>query len=432
MNPVNASELHRQLCAGAMAATEATAHALACCRKDPHNAIITVNELAANSAHTSASRYRQQAPLGIWDGIPFVAKDNIAAADLPWTAGIEAYRNRIATKNATLIQWLDDRGAILVGKANLHEAALGTSTDNPWFGPCHHPLRHGYSPGGSSGGSAVAVAAGYVPLALGTDTMGSVRIPAAFCGAYGYKPGNGLVSANGVTPLATSLDTIGLIAANANDLAVYGANLITPMTAPPTSIAAPTSIGVLSESALIDCTEAVINSYKQAVEQLRQCGATVTEVDWIDNPTQYRRAGLTLVVDEAYRAHQTAMAATPEGFSEELTGLLNYGRNMDSTKPADALTRIKQLKSWTRAQWSGVDVVLTPVTPCATHAFSESAPVNLADFTAIANLTGAPATALPYAQCSNGLPLGLQLIGQTTRDHELLSHTGYVDKLLRQ
>jgi aspartyl-tRNA(Asn)/glutamyl-tRNA(Gln) amidotransferase subunit A len=424
----SACELHRRFYAGTRDPEQVTTESLEHCRNDPYNAMITVNDRAIDSARCSGERYRQQKPRGIWDGIPYVAKDNIAAIGLPWTAGIEAYRHRTATVNATLIDRLEAEGAILTGKANLHEAALGTSTDNPWFGSCHHPLRRGYSPGGSSGGSAVAVAAGYVPLALGTDTMGSVRIPAAFCGVYGYKPSNGLVSGDGVTPLSTVLDTIGLIASCADDLQVYGASLIN--VTPVTEAMAPVSIGTVAESALYDCTDEVIHAYKRAVDLLRKAGASLAEVDWIDNSTVYRRAGLTLVVEEAYQAHKAAMADTPNGFSDELTGLLHFGRDMGTDKPANAQAKITQLKS--QAQWPGVDVVLTPATPCATHAFTETPPVNLADFTAIANLTGAPATALPFSLCANDLPLGLQLIGKTDQDKELLSHTGYIDSLLRE
>jgi len=424
-----ATDLRSAFTSGSLAVSDAIARGIKYCREDPHNAIITVNDDTADIARASSERYQQQCSYGLWDGIPYVAKDNIATAGQPWTAGIEAYRERVATDDADLIAWLKQQGAILIGKSNLHEAALGTSTDNPWFGQCHHPHRRGFSPGGSSGGSAVAVAAGYVPLALGTDTMGSVRIPAAFCGVYGYKPGNGLISGNGVTPLSKSLDTIGLIASTARDLKIYGSDLVNNVT---DSLAPepPPVVGVLSDSAIADCTTEVVRHYQQACAELNRNNVSTVVVDWFENPTLNRRAGLTLCVHDAWREHEAALSVNPEGFSSELVSLLTFGRNLDSEKLANAKEQITQIKSHVVAHWSNVDVVLTPVTPCATHAFTDTSPVNLADYTAVANLTGAPSTAIPYGRCSNGLSLGLQLIGKSRCDKALLSQTRFIDKQL--
>ena len=427
-----AASMRKAYSTSASSVVEVTAQCMEYCRHDPHNAIITVNEDAATAAQASAERYQQQSSYGLWDGIPYVAKDNIAVATLPWTAGIDAYRHRIATDDADLIAWLKQQGAILIGKSNLHEAALGTSSDNPWFGQCHHPLCHGFSPGGSSGGSAVAVAAGYVPLALGTDTMGSVRIPAVYCGVYGYKPGYGMVSGNGVTPLSAVLDTIGLIAASAKDLQLYGSSL-SGIDADTTNHT-PLVIGTLSKSATADCSDEVAHCYRDAIEHLihnsADQGVQITEVEWFDSPTLNRRAGLTLCVDEAYREHEAALLQSPDRFSSELIKLLTFGRNLDAAKLDQAHTQIAQLKSQVQTVWSAVDLVLTPATPCATHRFNDTVPMNLADYTAVANLTGVPSTALPWGRCSNGLSLGLQLIGKSGGDNSLLAQTRVIDNLL--
>ncbi len=432
MADLTAVALQHAFATGSRSVIEVTAQCIDRCQQDRHNAIITVSQEAAGAAQASAERYRLNTEIGPWDGMPFVAKDNIAVADLPWTAGIEAYRQRLAKHDAHLITWLKQQGAIMVGKANLHEAALGTSTNNPWFGQCHHPQRHGFSPGGSSGGSAVAVAANYVPLALGTDTMGSVRIPAAICGIYGYKPTNGLLSDNGVTPLSRLLDTIGLIAATAADLEIYGSSLVNidsthSATATPNPL-----IGVLSDYALSDCSSEVTECYHNAVDLLNRYDISTVEVNWFDNPTQNRRAGLTLCVDEAYREHKAALEENPEGFSSDLIGLLTFGRNLDPAKLATAKEQIAHLQSYALKHWSAVDLIMTPASSRGTHSFNEAAPVDLADFTAAANLIGAPSTALPWGQCSYGLPLGLQLIGKRGRDKTLLSQTSLIDDVLRR
>ena len=156
-----------------------------------------------------------QKPLQCWR---FAIKSNIAVAGLAWTAGIGAYRQRIATSDAFVVERLRLAGATIVGSVNMEEAALGAVTDNPHFGRTHNPRRIGYTSGGSSGGSAAAVAAGLARVALGTDTMGSCRIPAACCGVVGFKPSFGRISVRGVEPLSRRLDHVGVLAATVKDV----------------------------------------------------------------------------------------------------------------------------------------------------------------------------------------------------------------------
>jgi len=140
------------------------------------------------------------------DGLCWGAKSNIAVEGLPLTAGCEAYRDRLADKSAAVIERIHSSGGTVLGTVNMHEGALGATTDNEAFGRTQNPWRPGLTPGGSSGGSGAAVAAGLCDVALGTDTMGSVRIPAAYCGVQGHKPTSGLVPDDGVVPLSTTLD----------------------------------------------------------------------------------------------------------------------------------------------------------------------------------------------------------------------------------
>ena len=152
--------------------------------------------------------------------LTLVIKSNIAVKGLPHTGGIGAYRHRIANEDAFCVARLRDAGMILVGTANMEEAALGAVTDNPHFGRTENPHRHGFTAGGSSGGSAAAVAAGMARAALGTDTMGSCRIPAAYCGVVGFKPSFGRISVRGVEPLSRRLDHVGVIANTVADVRV--------------------------------------------------------------------------------------------------------------------------------------------------------------------------------------------------------------------
>ncbi|MGL4542967.1 MAG: amidase family protein, partial [Polymorphobacter sp.] len=130
-------------------------------------------------------------------GLDIGIKANIAVKGLPWTAGMALHRDRIAGHDARAVADLRAAGATIIGMTNMEEAALGAKTDNPWFGATQNPHRIGFTPGGSSGGSGAAVAAGLCDAALGTDTMGSIRVPAAYCGIYGFKPANAAVSQDG-------------------------------------------------------------------------------------------------------------------------------------------------------------------------------------------------------------------------------------------
>lgn len=139
-------------------------------------------------------------------------KANIAVRGLPWTAGMALRRDVIAADDAPIVAALRTAGAAILGMLNMHEAALGATTDNAFFGRTHNPHRHGYAPGGSSGSSGAAVATGLCDVALGTDTLGSIRIPASYCGVYGLKPTNGAVDTGGLVPLGRRFDCIGPLA----------------------------------------------------------------------------------------------------------------------------------------------------------------------------------------------------------------------------
>ena len=182
------------------------------------NSYIAVDADAALAA-ASASDQRRQA--GALEGLPVAVKDNIDVAGVRTTAGMGTRRDAPpASADSPSVAALRGAGAILVGKLNMHEAAMGADNDNPFFGACHNPHRHGYTPGGSSGGSGAAVAAGLCAAALGTDTMGSVRIPASYCGVVGLKPSWGAVSTRGTVALCRRLDHIGPLARSARDLRV--------------------------------------------------------------------------------------------------------------------------------------------------------------------------------------------------------------------
>src|SRR6185437_16000097 len=167
----------------------------------------------------TAEHRRRDGVIGRLDGIPVAIKDNLDIAGWPTRAGLPG-RDRPATDDAHVVARLRASGAVLVGKTNMDEGALGAATENPHFGPTHNPWKHGWSAGGSSGGAAAAVAAGLAAASVGSDSLGSIRIPASYCGVYALKPTHGEISARGLVPAARRLDAVGLIARSVADLTV--------------------------------------------------------------------------------------------------------------------------------------------------------------------------------------------------------------------
>ena len=183
------------------------------------NAFIHVaGDFASEQARESDRRRAPGNPRSSLDGVPIAIKDNIDVVGLPTTNGLAT--RWMPSADAPVIRRFRDAGMVILGKLNMHEGALGATTDNRHYGRCVHPALPGFTPGGSSGGSAAAVAAGLCPVALGTDTMGSVRIPAAYCGIVGFKPSQTYWPVIGVMPLAFGLDTIGPLARSVEDIAV--------------------------------------------------------------------------------------------------------------------------------------------------------------------------------------------------------------------
>ena len=214
-------ETHEQLACGALDAVALTEHYLeAIERHNPSlNCFLGVDDAgAARAALRSKARWAAGTPLGLLDGIPIAVKDNIAVEGWPHTAGLAGWRDNVARAQGPVVQRLIDAGAVLLGRLNMDEAALSALGDNPHYGRCHNPWAEGLTAGGSSGGSAVAVAAGLAVLALGTDTMGSVRIPAAYCGVPGLKPSFGRLSTVGVVPVGCAFDAVGPLARRADEL----------------------------------------------------------------------------------------------------------------------------------------------------------------------------------------------------------------------
>lgn len=397
------------------------------------NAFITLlPDSALAAARASDARRAGGHPLGPLDGIPMAIKDNIAIHGVPTTDGTRAFATRIAPADATVITRLRAAGAVIVGTLNMHEGALGATTDNPFWGRCDNPAAPGHTPGGSSGGSAAAIAAGIVPLTLGTDTMGSVRIPAAYCGLWGLKPTGGLIPVTGLSHLSWTLDTIGPLATCADDLARLTAILAGPDADDPDSRPLPpgwsatapapdlsqVTLGLPDGTLLSTCTLQVRAAFDALVTRARAKGVTFRPVPAWDTGA-LRRAGLLLSEAECGHLIGAALDSSPEGFSDSFRAAITYGRTAPGAKVAAAYRILSRAAHDARRALQGLDAFLLPTAPQQPFPHGTPSPANQADFTALANVAGLPALAFPLP--TDGLPLSAQLIGPAFSEGSLIA-----------
>ena len=301
-------------------------------------------------------------------GLRLAVKDNIDVAGMPSAGGMEPYRGRIAPRDAPCVARLRAAGYTIVGKTLMDEAAFGALGDNPWFGRCHNPHRHGYTCGGSSAGSAAAVAAGLADAALGTDTLGSVRIPASYCGVVGFLPSRGLIDSAGVMPLMPEFDRVGVLARTA-------------------------------------AQAARVASLMAARELVPRSGARVAN-RVPENLGALRRAALLLVEVEAARIHAALLEDPRSKISPPLRAALNFGRAAAADRIEKAKARVAEAQRWLE----GSDVLVLPTTPGPAFAFDAPVPEAQADFTVLASVTGLAAISVP-GKAEDGLPVGVQVLG---------------------
>lgn len=390
-------------------------------------AFVTLDaEAARAAARESDARRAAGGSRGPLDGALVAVKDNVAVRGLPRTDGAKARPGIVSQEDAAVVARLRAAGAVILGTLNMHEGALGATTDNPFWGRCQNPLADGFTPGGSSGGSAAAVAAGFARLALGTDTMGSVRIPAAYCGLWALKPTAGLVSSRGLSHLSWTLDSIGPIAASPEELAAMLAVLAGPDPDCPESRDAPRGwsaalddaplagrrIGVPVAVDAVDCEPAIRDAFERLLARIREAGAVVAPLalaGW--DPGRMRRAGLLVAEAEAAHLHGDAIAAEPERFSASYRALIDYGARAPAVRLAGAHRTLALAAHAARQALRDVDAILTPTAPQRAFRHGTPAPANQADFTALANAAGLPAVAFPLPAPDGGLPCSAQAMG---------------------
>ena len=434
--PLSLAGLSRELLARRLSPVDVVMVLLGRIEADETNSFITVTAERALQEASQAEREilagRYRGPL---HGVPVALKDIIYTRGVSTTMGSALYSGHVPDHSATVARKLEEAGSVLIGKTNTHEFAYGPTGDRSYFGPTLNPYDARRITGGSSGGSGAAVAANLCYGALGSDTGGSIRIPAALCGIVGMKPTFGRVSKSNIFPLCWSLDHVGPITRTVEDNALMLNVLAGHDPEDHYSVDRPTedftrdlrrglrgvSIG-LPRSFYFDHVEEEVGALVlAAVEVFVSLGAQVREVE-IPNLVDTLHAHRLILGAEAYAVHEERLENEPETFGEEVSERLMDGARPRAYRYANARRRgMLAIDEFDHAL-QGVDVLLTPTLPIvATEIgqrevsigdYEESVRSALTRYTGPTNLTGHPSLSIPCGTTASGLPVGLQLIGR--------------------
>lgn len=394
------------------------------------NAFLTMTPEAALARADMLDRELAQGiDRGPLHGIPIAHKDCIYTKGVRTTWGSKLFADFVPDRDAAVVRRLDEAGAISIGKTGLHELTYGMTSNNPHYGPVRNPHDPERVAGGSSGGSAVAVAAGIVPLATGTDTGGSIRIPAAFCGVVGFKPTFDRISREGCMPLGLTLDHIGPITSTAEDAALAFAAMALDSAPLPSAGWKALRIGIPANFFFDRVDPAVAAAVQESARRAASHGATLEEIP-LPGFDALAVTGRIVQLAEA-AAVLERYAHRREGFGPDVLSLLDQGRLIPATEYLNAQRVRQQVIQQLRSIWDRVNLLLAPATPMPAPPIGEML-VRFADgtedvriagtrLTRPLNVTGWPAISLPCGRTHSGLPIGLQLIAAPHRDEFLLA-----------
>jgi aspartyl-tRNA(Asn)/glutamyl-tRNA(Gln) amidotransferase subunit A len=420
------STIAAQLRTGTVTSEQVTA---ACLRQiaelNPRlNAFITIladQALAeARSADRELAAGTDRGPL---HGVPISLKDLIDVAGSPTTAASQVRQGSIARTDAQVVARLRHAGAVIIGKCNLHEFAYGTTSDDSAFGPVRHPLDPSRSPGGSSGGSAVAVATGMSIASVGTDTGGSIRIPAALCGIVGLKPGHHEVSLAGIVPLSSSLDHVGPMTCSVEDAWILFKAMrgeADPMPRESMDLRQ-VRLGV-PRSYFFDILDDEVRArFDESVGRLRTAGVEIQDV-WIPHAADAGPIYLHIQAPEAASYHARSLEQQPDAYTPNVRWRLEAGRYLLAEDYVRAQRGRHVLRREVDATLETCQALLLPTVPIPAPPIGasevnvggrmESVRSVMLRLTQLFNLTGHPVIAMPAGVTTSGFPCGLQLVGR--------------------
>jgi Asp-tRNA(Asn)/Glu-tRNA(Gln) amidotransferase A subunit family amidase len=395
------------------------------------NAFISIDETGARAAARAVDDERRRGiDRGPLHGMPISVKDLIDVAGQPTTAASKVRAGHVARRDATIVQRLRNAGAVLIGKTNLHEFALGTTSEESAYGPVRNPLDTSRSAGGSSGGSAAAVATGMGVASIGSDTGGSIRIPAAACGVVGLKPSLGEVPTDGVVPLSATFDHVGPIARSVADAALLWAVLagraVRRVEAP---VASALTLGALGDYFTAMLASDVRTAFDSAIVQLRAAGVSI-EPRMVQGTATIVDTYSNISLAEAAHWHAPTLDTRAADYQAPVRERLMKGRTISAVSYLEAREKREMLARAVDAALRGCSALVLPTLPIVAPILGaadvvmdsgETLTVRAAmlRLTQLFNITGHPAISLPIATI--GLPVGLQLVGRLDATEELLA-----------
>lgn len=393
-------------------------------------------ERARAAARRADGERREGVDRGLLHGVPVALKDLFDTVDMPTTAASTHFAGRMPMVDAFIVQRLREAGAVILGKTHLHEWAFGATNVNSHYGPCHNPWDLERISGGSSGGTAAAVAAALVPCGTGTDTGGSIRIPASLCGVSGLKPTYGRCSLRGVIPLAPSLDHPGPMARTAEDCAILLSVMAGYDAADPASVdvSVPnyaaalggpvrgTRIGLPRGYFFDQCDDEVAVAVEEAGRALAREGAILIDVD-VPMAVEARVRNGVILQKEAAVFHAERLATARDGFGADVLALLDVGASLPAEAYEEAMEFRERFQRWLADElFARVDLLLHPtmIGPAPRIAEAGDARSWLVRNTHPWNIAGAPVLAIPCGFTQAGLPIGMSLVGGMWQEPLLL------------
>jgi aspartyl-tRNA(Asn)/glutamyl-tRNA(Gln) amidotransferase subunit A len=396
------------------------------------NAFITVSAPADNE-ELPVNRH-----VHLLQGIPIAVKDLYNTKGIRTTGGSKFFADYIPNEDAVVVDKIKKAGACIIGKTNTHEIALGVTNNNPHFGACRNPWDVSRTPGGSSGGSAVAVATGMSLAALGTDTGGSIRIPASLCGVVGLKPTYGRVSLRGILPLSWNLDHAGPITKRVEDAALLLQVMGGYDSEDPTSFKTlPGDFSSHMRDTIRDRKVAfavghfmeevthpeILSAVHKAADMLSEQGAIIEEVN-MDYLYEAAAANAVMTQADAAAFHRDRLKEHPDWFGADVRKRLETGAGFTSTEYALARRTQVEVRRRCDLLFEEYDVLILPTTPIPAPVLEGENAIErarlLTRFTAPFNLTGLPALSVPCGFTSEGLPIGLQIVSRAWNESGVL------------
>ena len=396
------------------------------------NAFITVTGEAALAEATARdeelARGIDRGPL---HGIPIAHKDLMRTKGVRTTAGSKIFADYVPRRDAAIVTKLREAGAVSVGKAGLHELAYGITSNNPHFGPIHNPWDLTRIPGGSSGGSAAAVGAGIVPFATGSDTGGSIRVPASFCGVVGLKPTFGRVNVSGVLPLGFSQDHLGPLTRTVRDAAIAFQAMVddpTDYVPPADSDLTGLRIGFPQNFFMERVDPEVEASVRAAFDTAARVGGRIVEIK-VPDMEALRSAAVTCLLVEAAAALRPFLDRRAD-FGTDVRAMLDQGRAIPAIDYIEAQRTRRRIGRPFAELFEQVDCIFTPATPMTApwigqvtleiRGVAEEVRAAATRFSRGMNALGLPAISIPCGFSRSGLPIGLQIIAAARQEDRLL------------